>query len=144
MFQCLDQFDLLLQSGGKLDEVDQDHQTPFHIAAQVGCSEIVDRLLELGANAEQYGDYGSPIDLAAARGNVGIIAKLLNHGGPSLTRNVQRAALHFMKPRDLAALKQLNFYCGAGQMWTQWISIAIELLRSLRRHYQKVVRWPIF
>ena len=114
MQNCLDQLDLLIAAGGSVDAMDQDHETPLHLAAYEGHVAIVARLLALGVDLEQRGDYGSALHRAANAGHVAVMAALLNGGAVVSAHGVWgRTALHEAASRGCLEAARLLLRRGA-------------------------------
>ena len=92
---CTDQFSILIDAGGFAEAMDDNHETPLHLAALEGHFNIVESLLKLGVDIQRRGDYGTPMDRAAFDGQVAVMAVLLNRGATVVTKSYWgRTPLH--------------------------------------------------
>ncbi|XP_029911918.1 dynein heavy chain 12, axonemal [Myripristis murdjan] len=71
---------LLLESGANPNACDIKKKTPLALAAQNGHLNVVEVLLQKGANVSYESEYGTIMFEAAASGNPDIISLLLDHG----------------------------------------------------------------
>lgn len=76
--------DALFRNGYKdlRDTRDNMDNSPLHLAAFLGRPNIVDVLIDAGADVNDGSDKGedTPLHAAAGKGNVGLMTRLLNHG----------------------------------------------------------------
>ena len=88
----------LLDEGVDVDTRDSDNRTILHWAARKGHADIVQLLLERGANAKLAdNDYGNtPIHSASYKGHTDVVRMLLDHGvEPNTKNNIGTTALHY-------------------------------------------------
>mmetsp|Transcript_4699 Transcript_4699/g.7269 ORF Transcript_4699/g.7269 Transcript_4699/m.7269 type:complete len:476 (+) Transcript_4699:67-1494(+) len=70
---------LLLENGAPIDCYSE--VSPLYVASQKGILQIVQALLDKGANVDAGGDYeGSPVSIATQNGHTKVVEKLLEYG----------------------------------------------------------------
>src|SRR5258708_22890506 len=95
--------------------IDIDGETPLHVASNQGDVELVQVLLEHGADIEAQDDYGStPIHLASFFGEVELVQVLLEHGAEIEARDNRRCTpIHLASDCGDVELVQLFLKQGA-------------------------------
>lgn len=83
----LDELDLLVQSGARVNASGDMGFTPLHNAAGTGRVEMAQKLLDLGANPSIKNEWGETAEVVALNGGYADMAKLLHH---SKYRNMKR------------------------------------------------------
>jgi ankyrin repeat protein len=78
----------LIHDSKNLEETDEAKQTPLHYAANIGPTEVVDALLERGANVHaRRNDGATPLILACLSGKLLVVEKLLANGSQITEKN---------------------------------------------------------
>lgn len=100
---------LLIAGGAKLNVVDNEGETPLHIAARAGNSQVAELLLTGGANVAALNrTWDTPLHRAARKGHRDAAALLLAHGAEVNARAMRKATpLHraaYGGHREAAAL----------------------------------------
>ena len=76
----VEQMQALVQQGADVNAVDDDGDTALYYALSNGDTDIVDLLLDHGANPNISGTSGNPLHLAADQGWTGVVSSLIRHG----------------------------------------------------------------
>jgi ankyrin repeat protein len=95
----------LLKSGAKPNDIDQFGETPLTSTAKRGDAQIVEALIEAGANLDAGGR--PPLAWAAEEGNVDTIAELLRHGADANKNHLNQALFNAAVRGPTAAVKLL-------------------------------------
>ncbi|XP_039789662.1 26S proteasome non-ATPase regulatory subunit 10-like isoform X2 [Panicum virgatum] len=77
--KSVDAVKYLLEHGANQDKLDRNGFSPLHVAAGLGCCEIVELLLAKGAYTDSVTCCGTPLHIAATEGQDGTMKILLNH-----------------------------------------------------------------
>src|ERR1700720_1225487 len=113
----LDQIKLLMQSGSNVNSADNRGRTPLYVAAIGGKSNVVDYLLNNGADPNKGASWKGnqrPLHVAAEYGNVEIIQNLLHHGAKIDARTTAgETALHYAAWNGRSAAVKLLLEEGA-------------------------------
>ncbi len=83
----LDELDLLVRSGARVNAPGDMGFTPLHYAAMRGHAKMAQKLLDLGANPSIKNEWGQTAEVVALNGGYAEMAKLLGH---NKYRNMQR------------------------------------------------------
>ena len=95
-----------------LEATDDSEETPLLVAARHGRAEIVDLLLQLGANANTHNRWQiTALREAVARGNAGAVELLLKAGADVTTRDRSgKTAFEYADPANAPLLEVISSY----------------------------------
>lgn len=92
---------LLLGAGAPIDALDAKQQAPLHVSHPESV-EVLDVLLEAGAESDAESEYGTPLELALLEGHVKKAELLAERGARPERPEIEKVRLEKEKERELA------------------------------------------
>lgn len=139
-----DVVDLLVAAGAERDAVDNDDDTPLHLAASQGKVQLVKRLIAAGARRDPVNSSGyTPLLAATARGYATVVRELLLAGADiSVAEASGWTSLHFAaEDGDQTTMHELLLHPAASAILEQRTRDAwTPLMLAARRGHPEVAR----